>query len=54
MMIFLGGIEVLYEEIFEKDSPEGIDDYIRNLFLFVQDYYQRSYDSNSEDNDSVF
>lgn len=50
----LGGIEVLYEEIFEKDSPEGIDDYIRNLFLFVQDYYQRSYDSNSEDNDSVF
>ena len=50
----LGGIEVLYEEIFEKDSPEGIDDYIRNLFLFVQDYCQRSYDINSEDNDSVF
>ena len=39
----LGGVEVLYEEIFIKNEPENIDDYIRNLFEFVQDYYQRSY-----------
>ncbi|GEM_PF-2796814 len=39
----LGGVEILYEEIFEKNKPKTADDYLRNLYDFLEDYHERCY-----------
>ena len=37
----LGGIEDLKEKLLDKDNPTNIDDYINNIYYFLQDYNDR-------------
>lgn len=38
----LGGIEVLGEKILENNKPITVDDYIENMYYFVEDYKKRT------------
>lgn len=37
----LGGIEVLKEKLIDRDNPKSVDDYINNIYYFLQDYNDR-------------
>lgn len=45
----LGGIEVLKEKLLERDNPTSIDDYINNIYYFIQDYNDRYNNMISDD-----
>lgn len=45
----LGGIEVLNEKLLEKGNPISIDDYITNIYYFIQEYDERYNKMISED-----
>ncbi len=37
----LGGIEVLKEKLLDNDNPTSVDDYINNIYYFLQNYNDR-------------
>lgn len=39
----LGGLEEIYERIFEHDNPTTVDDYIMNMYEFIEDLNVRLY-----------
>lgn len=39
----LGGVEEMYEQIFEKNGANGVDEYIRNLYEFLEELNMRLY-----------
>ena len=44
----LGGIEVLKEKLLDNDNPTSVDDYINNIYYFLQDYNDRYNNAISE------
>jgi len=38
----LGGIEVLHEKLIENNNPISIDDYLANIYYFIQEYKERN------------
>lgn len=49
----LGGIDVLYEKLIERDNATGADDYLSNLCAFVEEVHER-FDSAPLGIDEVF
>lgn len=39
----LGGVEEMYEQIFEKNGADSVDEYIRNLYEFLEELNMRLY-----------
>lgn len=39
----LGGVEEMYEQIFEKNGANSVDEYIRNLYEFIEELNMRLY-----------
>ena len=39
----LGGLEEIYERIFEHENPSTVGDYIMNLYEFIEDLNVRLY-----------
>lgn len=39
----LGGLEEIYERIFEQENPSTVEDYIMNLYEFIEDLNVRLY-----------
>lgn len=49
----LGGIDVLYEKLIEKDNPSSEDDYISNLSNFLAEIHER-YEAEQESSQDFF
>lgn len=43
----LGGVEEMYEQIFEKNNAGSVDEYIQNLYEFLEELNMRLYGMNA-------
>ncbi len=43
----LGGVEEMYEQIFEKNGADSVDEYIQNLYEFLEELDMRLYGGTS-------